>query len=186
MKEVLDALKSLVEVADLAADHANLNVMDDAIAKARAVLAKMETTRDENGWYPMATAPKHNAKPIDLWHKRGYRAADCHWSNARKRHGGVVETGWTERDGSTNPESDYVAWRPQPKPPLISDTPKDHPLTNYQVVVNGREEKIIHLGRDELIRQLAFHIDCIEAIDALSEQLNSELRGFRTGQAPVV
>lgn len=66
----------------------------------------------------------------------------------------------------------------------VSDPPPVHPFSGYQVMVNGREAEIIHLDRDELIRQLAFCIDRIEAVDLLHEQLSSEIRSFRTGEVP--
>jgi hypothetical protein len=54
VNEILGALKSLVEVANSAADHANINMMDNAIANARAVISKIESTapKTKTGGYP--------------------------------------------------------------------------------------------------------------------------------------
>jgi hypothetical protein len=68
--------------------------------------------------------------------------------------------------------------------PTVSDLPKAHPFAGYKVMVNGCEVEMIYLDRNELIRQLAFCIDRVEAMELLCEQLNIEFRGFRTGKAP--
>jgi hypothetical protein len=60
-----------------------------------------------DNWQPIETAPKDGTK-IDLWHKDGYRVADCRWD---------IKTKLWFTDGPFPDDSDVTHWMPLPAAP---------------------------------------------------------------------
>lgn len=53
------------------------------------------------------------------------------------------------------------------------------PISDYQVIINGRVRQIEDLSREELISELILAIDKLEEIDILQEQLNDKIQEWR-------
>lgn len=67
------------------------------------------TTPGEQGWQPIATAPKNER--IDMWSKARGRVADCH---------GIGGNFW-DNSYYTRSVSDATHWMPVPDPPVGGD-----------------------------------------------------------------
>lgn len=87
---------------------------------------------------------------------------------------------WADDEGGFAPHEDSAAIKAARE--ILDANDVEESFADYYITIGERSCKIVDLPRDELVRQLAFCIDRVEAIDGFSERLVAEVQAFRQGR----